>query len=260
MTFFQVLQSMTPSKARLLHAIFMIFLGMAAGIAAAPHTYAQAPKISIAGPPSPLAPVQENPSLPRVLLLGDSISIGYTLPLRAKLAGVANVVRPATNCGPSRSALSHLDEWLGDRPWDVIHFNFGLHDMKHVLPGSERMVAVGTTGSGPLEPPESYARNLRQIARRLQRTGARLIWCSTTPVPEGAFGRVAGEEQNYNAIANRVMREAGIEVQDLHKRLLAEPQRLQRPGDVHFTAAGSTRIAELLAPRIVQAITDKQIR
>ncbi len=218
---------------------------------------AQSPGNVLSKPPSPLDPVEEDPTLPRILLIGDSISIGYTLPLRAKLNGVANVVHPPTNCGPSRSGLTHLHEWLGQRPWDVIHFNFGLHDLKHVMPGTETIVAVGTPGSVILTGPAEYEKNLRQIVKRLQRTGAKLIWCSTTPIPEGAFGRVAGAECPYNEIANRIMTEANVEIQDLHAMVLAEPTSRQRPRDVHFTAAGSQRIAELLAPRILRAIANK---
>jgi hypothetical protein len=42
-------------------------------------------------------------SLPDVLLLGDSISIGYTLPTRRRLAGLANVYRPPVNCRAANS-------------------------------------------------------------------------------------------------------------------------------------------------------------
>ena len=70
------------------------------------------------------------PGLPRVLLIGDSISIGYTLPTRELLDGKANVHRIPTNGGPTTRGLEQLDRWLGDSRWDVIHFNFGLHDLK----------------------------------------------------------------------------------------------------------------------------------
>ena len=72
------------------------------------------------------------PGLPRVLLLGDSISIGYTLPVRERLRGIANVHRPAENCGPTKLGLAHLDQWIGSGHWDLIHFNFGLHDLKYI--------------------------------------------------------------------------------------------------------------------------------
>ncbi|MFY8230115.1 MAG: SGNH/GDSL hydrolase family protein, partial [Opitutales bacterium] len=72
--------------------------------------------------------VQDDPKLPRVLLIGDSVSRGYTQPTRVALAGKANVHRAPANCGPTASGLKNLDVWLGAGKWDVIHFNFGIHD------------------------------------------------------------------------------------------------------------------------------------
>ena len=78
-----------------------------------------------------------------MLLLGDSISIGYTLDTRKALAGKANVHRALTNCGPTLSGLKHLDEWLAtggaDKKWDVVHFNWGLHDLKYLGPNGENL-------------------------------------------------------------------------------------------------------------------------
>ena len=81
--------------------------------------------------------VQDDPKLPRVLLIGDSVSVAYTLDVRKKLAGVANVHRIAANGGSTRTALGEygLVRWLkpGEK-WDVIHFNEGLHDLSYRFP------------------------------------------------------------------------------------------------------------------------------
>src|SRR5690349_9672394 len=61
--------------------------------------------------------------LPRVLLIGDSISIGYTVPVRKILATKANIHRIPDNGGPTTNGLANLHTWLGDGHWDVIHFN-----------------------------------------------------------------------------------------------------------------------------------------
>ena len=74
--------------------------------------------------------VKDDPTLPRVLLIGDSISIGYTPATRKLLAGKANVHRIPTNGGPTDNGTKNIKQWLGDGKWDVIHFNFGLHDIK----------------------------------------------------------------------------------------------------------------------------------
>src|SRR6478735_5959243 len=85
-----------------------------------------------ATPHPSFVPVEDVPGLPRVLLVGDSISMGYTLKVRELLHGRANVHRPAANCGDTGRGLDQLNTWLGAGHWDVIPFNFGLHDLKYL--------------------------------------------------------------------------------------------------------------------------------
>ncbi len=88
---------------------------------------------------SPFDPVKDDPALPRVLLIGDSISIGYTVPVRQMLRGTANVHRIPENGQYSSYGLEHIDEWLGDGKWDVIHFNWGIWDT-HFLDNSGGLI------------------------------------------------------------------------------------------------------------------------
>jgi hypothetical protein len=152
------------------------------------------------------------PGLPRVLLIGDSISMGYTLAVREKMNGVANVHRPLENCGDVARGLARLDTWLGKSHWDIIHFNFGLHDLKYlddkgnyVLPEKGKQVAS----------PEVYRQRLRELTQRLKVTRANLIFATTTPVPPGTLGRVAGDEKIYNQVALDVMKELDVPIDDL---------------------------------------------
>lgn len=207
--------------------------------------------------PDPLRPVRDDPALPRVLLIGDSISMGYTIPVREKLAGKANVHRPNTNCGPTSRGLEQLDAWLaaGGGRWDVIHFNFGLHDLKH-HDGKGNLVEAG---KGPVQTPtDVYEKNLRQIVARLKKTGAALVWATTTPVPGGARGRVKGDEVKYNDVAARVMRENGVAVDDLYSFAVPILDEIQIPKDVHFTDAGSTRLAGQVAANIEKALAGRE--
>lgn len=203
-------------------------------------------------PPDPaLAPVADVAGLPRVLLIGDSISIGYTIPTRDHLEGKANVHRIPVNGGPTSRAIERLDSWLGGSRWDVIHFNFGLHDLKHV-DDAGRPVNL-TTGRRQVEI-DAYRDNLRAIVKRLKQTGATLIWCSTTPVPEGAKGRVAGDELEYNAVAADVMREEGVAINDLHAFAAPRMAEIAKPADVHYTRQGSQLLADEVARRIEAAL------
>lgn len=163
--------------------------------------------------------VTDDPKLPRVLLIGDSVSRGYTLPTRAALAGVANVHRAPANCGPTAAGLKNLEVWLGEGKWDVIHFNFGIHDRA--------------------TPPADYVKRLEEIVARLERTGAKLVWASTTPIPDNpAQKQTARSIVDRNALAAEVMRQHGIPVDDLFAAISPRLATLQNPNDVHFTAAG----------------------
>lgn len=198
------------------------------------------------------APIQEDPQLPRVLLIGDSISIGYTLPVRELLKGKANLLRIPVNGGPTARGMQMLDAWLGGQQWDVIHFNWGLHDIK-------RMKARKVDISGEWQvAPEIYRRNLDGLVRKLKNTGAKLIWAATTPVPEGTGSRVAGDEVKANAIAAAVMQEHGVPINNLHAYVLPHLEHYQRPKNVHFTDAGSAFLGKKVAEVIGSALEAKE--
>jgi len=191
--------------------------------------------------PSPvLAPITDEPGLPRVLLIGDSISMGYTLPVRALLKGKANVHRIPENGGPTINALKKLDRWLGTEKWDVIHFNFGIHDSKFMAEGKQQV------------PPADYEKNLRDIVQRLKATGAKLIWCTTTPIPDGdlipprKFENIA----IYNTIAKKVMTENNLAIDDLNTYITPQLAKLQNPHDVHYSREGYEYLAKQVASTI----------
>ncbi len=204
--------------------------------------------------PKPLDPIEDVPGLPRVLLIGDSISIGYTLAVRELLSGVANVHRPPANCGPTIRGLEQLESWLGDQPWDVIHFNWGLHDLKYIAPGatprhSGRLTDVAQ--GEQMVPVKVYAENITRLLDRLQKTGAALTWCATTPIPQGAKGRVPGDEVRYNEAAAAVMRKRGVPINDLYTFAAARANEIQRQADVHFFPEGSQVLAGEVARKIL---------
>ncbi len=213
-----------------------------------------APKKAKRAPNPAFAPVTDIAGLPRILLIGDSISIGYTLPVRAKLEGKVNVHRIPTNGGPSSNGLQNVDAWIGSSKWDVIHFNFGLHDLVYMGPDGARLVDPKLPGAHHQVSLADYEKNLTAIAEKLKATGAKVIWCSTTPVPEGSAGRVADESIQFNEVAARVMSKAGIPTNDLHAHAKAKLQEIQLPANVHFTPEGSAYLADQVAAEILKAL------
>jgi acyl-CoA thioesterase-1 len=207
-----------------------------------------------------MKPIVDDPALPRVLLIGDSISIGYTIPVRDQLKGKANVHRPGANCAATIQGLAQLDKWLGDPAtptgkWDVIHFNWGLHDLKH-HDGKGTIVDVD---KGPQQVPvEEYEKNLRTLVKRLKATGATLIWATTTPVPVGAKGRVPEDVAKYNAAAARVMKDEGVATDDLNAFITPKLTELQNKADVHYSAAGYKALAEAAATSIEKSLAERK--
>lgn len=193
--------------------------------------------------------IADEPGLPRVLLVGDSISMGYTLPVRAHLRGRANVHHPAENCGDTGRGLRDLDAWLGDGRWDVIVFNFGLHDLKYL---DARGKYVAPSEGKKVTPLPRYEANLHALTARLKRTGAKLVYATTTPVPANSLARIEHDERAYNAVARRVMAAEQIPVLDLCALVEAKQAELQLPNNVHFTEEGfqllGTAVAERIAP------------
>ncbi len=204
-------------------------------------------------------PDSDNPLLPRVMIIGDSISVGYTDGVRAELAGKANVYRVQGNAGPSSSGVQQVDKWIasGTGRWDVIHFNFGLHDVKLGTGGKDNQPYP--TADGHQVAADDYERNLRQIVAQLKPTGATLIWCSTTPIPQGKLDppRRPGDELIYNQIARKVMLENGVTINDLHAAALSHQPGIQQPANVHFTKEGSAVLARHVAASIKAALQNR---
>jgi hypothetical protein len=190
------------------------------------------------------ATVTDDPALPRVLLIGDSISIYYTPEVRRLLQGRANLHRVPDNGRSTRHGLEHLEAWLGGDRWAVIHCNFGLHDIAQ------------TSAGAPQVPIQEYAANLGQILSRLQETGARLVWATTTPVPEGSGNRREADALDYNLVAGDLMTAAHVPINDLHAFIAAREDlyRLALPANVHFRAEGSVVLGGEVAGAILGAL------
>ena len=125
-----------------------------------------------------------------------------------------------------------------DGGWDVIHFNWGVWDAVYRDESSRFYQGRHTTSV------EDYGNNLRKLVARLKQTGATLIWANTTPVYKGEPGRPNGEVAKFNAVAEQIMRENGVIINDLH----AESLRQGFPKSVNVHSVGN------LAPKVTETI------
>ena len=111
---------------------------------------------------APFKFVQNNERLPNVLLIGNSISIGYTSSVRKVLFGSANVYRIPENGGDTYKFLDNYLKWLSSVDWDIIHINIGLHDLKRLDEKGRLNIELERNNS-----PEEYRSNLQKIFKIL---------------------------------------------------------------------------------------------
>tara|TARA_A100001011_G_scaffold162982_1_gene171547 strand:- start:375 stop:1064 length:690 start_codon:yes stop_codon:yes gene_type:complete len=202
--------------------------------------------------------LKERINLPKVLIIGDSISIGYYPFVKDALLNKVDLHRPILpnggfeNCAGTSKGLKNISEWLGDIPWDLIHFNFGLHDIKHINPIN------GKNSNSFDDPhqasPKQYKDNLGKIVKTLKKTKAKLIFATTTPYPNSKLkpARKYGMPEIYNQVALSVMKKHKVKINDLHSFVLPRMNELQRPFNVHFSKYGSKELAKVVIKSILQ--------
>ena len=213
-------------------------------------TFAQPKKIKRI---NPMTPIEEVKGLPNVLIIGDSISIGYTLPTRALLKEKVNLHRIPTNGGPTTKGLSEIEKWLGNKKWDLIHFNWGLHDLKFM--GKDGTNLVPKEKGGVVQVPlADYEKNLEKLVVRMKKSAKQLVWRNTTPIPEGSKARYVGDSVKYNEAAARVMKKHNVPTLDLFTPSKNNMKDWMRKADVHYYPHGSQALAGLVAKDILKRL------
>jgi len=195
------------------------------------------------------AAAQETP-LPRVVLVGDSIRMGYA-PIVAKLLdGKAIVVSAKPNGEDSGNVLRNLDEWVIKEKPAVVHLNAGLHDLK-------------LTDKGYQVPLAEYEKNLKAIIERIRKeTKATVVFGTTTPIIDklhaerkAGFDRFEADVQKYNVAAVSVMKQAGVPIDDLHTLVESRGRdKVMGPDGTHYTQEGYEILAAAVTESIVRSL------
>lgn len=193
---------------------------------------------------------------PVVVLIGDSIRMGYAPLVAERLKGKATVISPMENGGDSANVLKHLEEWaVGPKPV-VIHFNAGLHDLKLDRKTGRHQVEL-----------DAYRSNLGAIRQALEaQTGARLIFATTTPVDDERhhknkpFDRCMADVQAYNRVAMEVLDSPAIAIDDLYTFAVTrlDPASALVKDGVHFTPAAYQALAAEVASKIQAALDEPE--
>lgn len=183
----------------------------------------------------------DDPAMDRVLLIGDSISVGYTHPVIDRLKGFALVDRLANSKAVNDPAhYKEITYVLSEYRYKVIHFNNGLHGW-HI-------------------PDDVYASSLRHMVQTLQHygQGAKLVWASSTPI--AAPGDPAGLDPDKNPqvirrneLARDIMESCEIPINDLYTLMLDRPE-LRGRDPYHFNPDGQAVQGEAVAEMVIKQL------
>ena len=204
-----------------------------------------------------------------LLLLGDSIRMGYDSFVKEKLEGRMNVYFSEDNGRFAQYTMRTLSNWkdqLSLPEIHVVHWNNGLWDLLHLnaCPNGkdgeaegETMPAESTKGKyvvdkDPVTPPEIYRYMIGRVLTRIRQIfpGAEVVFATTTPVIEEQANwsyRSNVEIESYNCIAREVLVPRGVRINELGKFAAEKCQTLHRDW-VHYNEEGSS----LLADEIIQ--------
>jgi len=178
--------------------------------------------------------------LPQILLIGDSTMYHTYRSKVARFKNEASVYYLPVNGGHTRFSTSNIRRWVGEKQWDLIYFNSGIHDLT-------RRNEKGAKGNDfpNAVPEEEYANNLREIATFLKLTKAKIVWRSITPLADDVKGRTQSDEKRYNKAAASVMKDFSIPVHNVTESHRKELTKNLSDG-VHFSKDGNALLAELL--------------
>jgi lysophospholipase L1-like esterase len=195
------------------------------------------------------------PPKSRILIIGDSISIGYFPFVKETMSGKAVLVHNAGNAQNTGTGLKKIREWIGNEKWDIIQFNWGLWDLTHRNPTPGNPMRLDKKGKVTFTP-EEYGRNLDSLVKILKSTHAKLIFVTTTYVPEDEPGRFTADPKKYNKVAMKIMKANGVQVNDIYAASKKIHSRYGKgDNNVHYKPEGY----KLLAERITRFL-EKQLR
>jgi lysophospholipase L1-like esterase len=177
---------------------------------------------------------------PKVLIIGDSISIGYTPFVQENLKNIAYVFHNRGNAKHTDNGLDNIEKWLSDTNWDIIQFNWGLWDLCYRQQTSKKLGKRDKINGKITIDSASYERNLGSIVKLIRKkSNAQLLFVTTTYVPDNAVGRYKEDAIKYNQIAKKIMKSHNIKVNDVYD--ISREIHLdfgKGVNDVHYTDKG----------------------
>ena len=186
--------------------------------------------------------------MPKILMIGDSISGGYTSYVRDHFKDRAIVKHNPGNAGHTGMGLQNIRAYIGDEDWDIIHFNWGLWDLCYRHPESKSAGNRDKINGTITFVADDYHANLDTLVSIMKElSNAKLIFTTITYVPENEPGRFSSDPIIYNKAAKKVMKKHSVRVNDIYKKSIAIHKAYgMGDDDVHFSAEGNEQLSKLI--------------
>jgi lysophospholipase L1-like esterase len=186
---------------------------------------------------------------PKILFIGDSISGGYTPYVANHFKDKAIVTHNPGNAGNTGMGLENIRKYLGDGDWDIIQFNWGLWDLCYRHPDSKLYGNRDKVRGKITFSVDEYQANLDSLVTIMKKiSGAKLIFITTTYIPENEAGRFSEDVMIFNRAAKKVMEKHSVTINDIYENSI----RIHKAygignDDVHYTDKGNEELAKLIA-------------
>ncbi|MBB6324907.1 hypothetical protein FHS59_000522 [Algoriphagus iocasae] len=184
----------------------------------------------------------------KILIIGDSISIGYTPFVQEYFSDQAIIYHNPGNAEHTGTGIQKIEEWIGEEDWDIIQFNWGLWDLAYRHPDSKEYGNRDKVNGKITSSLEEYEQNLDSLVTFIQKkTDAKLIFATTTYVPKKEAGRFAKDAQRYNKVAKSIMKKHGVLINDLYPPSKKIHSKLGLgETDVHYTPEGYKELGKIV--------------
>lgn len=185
----------------------------------------------------------------KIILIGDSIRLGYDKYVKDALEGVAEVYYPNDSARFSEYTLRYLSDWKTDNRWgediDLVHWNTGLWDVLEMY------------GEAPISNPEQYGETIGKIERqiRILFPKAKQVFATSTSVIEEKYGPTRARHnsyiEQYNKIAVDTLAPTGCLINDLYTLTKNAPLEIRAGDPTHFYTPEGTK---LIGDRVLSVI------
>ncbi|HSH20342.1 MAG TPA: SGNH/GDSL hydrolase family protein [Draconibacterium sp.] len=185
---------------------------------------------------------------PKVLIIGDSISIGYTPFVKETLRDKAVVTHNEGNAQHTGYGLENIEKWIQQDDYDIIQFNWGLWDLCYRHPDSKVQGNRDKINGKLTFSLEEYRENLEKIVKILkEKTTAKLIFVTISYVPKKEAGRFEKDSLKYNKVARQVMKKYSIRVNDIYKKSKTIHKNYGLGNDdVHYQKKGYEELGKVI--------------